>query len=246
MKRKLITAAAGLCAALAAATVAVSTTSSAPTPHRPSLIVADGEDLLPSNTATDWVTYSDHLVQVTITAERELTPTADEAAAGEGYLPREVDVNVDQVLWSRSGATVAPATMKWDLDGWAFHGTNKTPIRLNGEPSMNVGETYVVPITHLSQTDVVSAAGWAPLSTNAILPYSNGTIGQGATVVGYTGPESDASGETTAKDDAWGGSANGLVSTMSSTSPNPLAAGYMALPPDERFRHVMSSNATTG
>lgn len=237
----------GVCAAVAAATTAVAaTTGSSDAPKRPKIVVADGDNLLPSATATDWVTYSDHLVQITLTGERALEPSDEEKAAGEGFIPRVVTAHVDKVLWSRSGAPAAPATMDMDLDGWTFHGDAKTPLRLDGEPLMAVGDTYVVPITYLSQTDTVSAAGWSPLSADSILPYAGGTLGAGPTVVGYSGPASDPSRATAVRDNAWGQSASDLVATLKATAPDAAASPYMNQPPDVRFHKVAASDATTG
>lgn len=233
----------GVCAAVVAATTAIAATTGSPdAPRKPKLVVADGDDLLPSGTATDWVTYSDHLVQVTLTGERALEPSEEEKAAGEGFVPRVVSVHVDNVLWSRSGAPAAPATMDWDLDGWTFHGDTRTPLRLDGEPSMAVGDTYVVPITYLSLTDTVSAAGWSPLSAESILPYADGTLGAGATVVGYSGPASDPSHATEVRDAAWGQPASDLVATLNATAPAAAAAPYMNQPPDVRYQNASLSD----
>ncbi|CAG7644990.1 hypothetical protein [Actinacidiphila bryophytorum] len=237
--------AAGTCAALTAGTLAVAATGSSK-PPAPKVVVADGDDLLPSATATDWVTYSDHLAVVTVTAEHALPASAEEVAAGEGFIPRVITAHVDKILWSRPDAPAAPTTMDWDLDGWTFHGDVQTPVRLDGEPSMAVGEQYVVPITYLSPTLTVNEAGWEPLSTEALLPDANDTLGAGAQVIGYDGPASDPTHESAVKDDAWGGTPEELAATLAATAPDPAAAPYMQLPPDVRFASVNNSDHTTG
>ncbi|WP_225844747.1 hypothetical protein [Streptomyces sp. HPF1205] len=235
----------GACAALTAGTVAVANNGSA-APPRPKVVVADADALLPSDTATDWVTYSDHLAVVTITSERALPPSAEETAAGEGFIPRVVTAHVDQVLWSRPGAPTAPTTMDWDLDGWTFHGDERTPLRVDGEPSMAVGERYVVPITYLSPTTTVDEAGWEPLSSDSLLPDADNTVGAGAKVYGYSGPQSDPAHTTDVKDDAWGGTPEELAATLAATPPDPNAAAYMDLPPDVRLSRANGTNHTTG
>ena len=79
---------------------------------------------LPANTAVDWVTYADHVVQIRIDSERRLTATDEERANGEGLIGREVMVTTERTLWSRPGtANPPPARMVWDDGGWIFHGT---------------------------------------------------------------------------------------------------------------------------
>jgi hypothetical protein len=238
----------GVCAAVAATTTAVAaTTGSADhAPGKPKVVVADAENLLPSATAADWVTYGDHLVVVTLTGEQAEPATAEEIAAGEGFIPRDVSVHVDKVLWSRPDAPAAPATMDWSLDGWTFHGDARTPLRLDGEPGMAVGDTYVVPVTYLSQTATVGAAGWSPLSPDSILPYADSTLGSGAAVIGYSGPASDPSHETAVRDAVWGQSVSDLVATLNATAPDAAATPYMNQPPDVRYQKASASDATTG
>ncbi|MFK0167850.1 hypothetical protein ACIQU5_03505 [Streptomyces sp. NPDC090306] len=243
MKARIALVALGVLAAFGVTSVAVQAQQGG-APERPKVIIADSEDLLPGADATDWVTYADHLAIVTVTGQQELAATPDEIAAGEGFVPRSVSVKVDKVLWSRSGAAAAPASMTWDIDGWMFHGTDRTPIRLDGEPSLNVGERYVVPITYLSVTDAVDEAGWEPLNASEIFPDSNGTIGSGATVYGYDGPADD--GTTDLRDQVWGQPESALVGILGSTAVDPAASGYMGLPPDQRYRTAKSSDATTG
>lgn len=203
---------------------------------RPPVIISDGEQLLPSETLTDWSTYSDHLVVVTVAGQRELAPTADEVRAGEGYIPRVIDLRVDKVLWSRKDAPGAPASFETDLDGWQFKGDRRTAIRLRGEPMMEVGKEYVLPIVHFDKTKTVPNAGWSALSPDSIFPYQGGTLGEGDVIPslqakGLATP-SDARGPFFDKDPAE------LAAALKATPPDPAAADAMTLPPDERMRHA--------
>jgi hypothetical protein len=146
-------------------------------PPRPSVIRADADNLLPSDSAADWATYGDHLVEATVTSETALPASDEEQQAGEGFIPREIDLRIDKVLWSRTGAPAAPASFDTQIDGWQFHGDTRTPIRIDGEPDMAVGDQVVLPITYLSQDDVVENAGWSPLSADSILDYDGSTLG---------------------------------------------------------------------
>jgi hypothetical protein len=203
---------------------------------RPAVLVSSGDQLLPSETLTDWVTYGDHLVLATVAGERELAPTAEESEAGEGFVPRVIELRIDRVLWSREGAPAAPASFETDLDGWQFHGTKRTPVRLRGEPMMSVGRQYVLPIVHLDRTKRVSVAGWCALSPDSIFPYRDGVLGRGDVI-----PSLRAQGRSTptdARGPFYGERPARLVAALTATPPDPAASAAMHRPPDERFRYA--------
>ena len=157
--------------ATAAATTVTSLALSRPAhPKAPSLIVAQSDQLLPSQSLTDVVTYSDHVVIATVVNETELPMTAEEIAAGEGMAARAITLRIDTVLWSRPDGPAAPADFQTDLDGWSVQEGNETPLRLEGEPMMVVGKHYVLPIVYLSTTAKVPVAGWSVLSPDSIFP----------------------------------------------------------------------------
>lgn len=64
------------------------------------VISVNAEDRLPNRTAGDLVTYADHVVLVTVTAEKPIPPSEDEIARGEGIVMRDLAMRVDDVLWS--------------------------------------------------------------------------------------------------------------------------------------------------
>lgn len=203
---------------------------------RPSVIISNGDQLLPSETLTDWSTYSDHLVVVTVAGQRELAPTPEEVAAGEGYIPRVISLDIDKVLWSRKDAPSAPASFETDLDGWQFNGDRRTAVRLRGEPMMEVGKQYVLPILYFDKTETVQNAGWSTLSPNSIFPYQEGTLGKGDVIPSLQAKNlatpTDARGPFFDKDPAQ------LAAALQATPPDPAAADAMTLPPDERMRQA--------
>lgn len=207
-------------------------------PAAPRLIVAQTDQLLPSATKQDWVTYSDHLVLATMTGERRLAAGAEEQQAGEGFIPRVVTLRIDDLLWSRQGARPAPETVDLDLDGWRFKGETLTPVRMEGEPMLNAGGRYVLPLTYLEVTKTVSVPGWTALSADAILPCQNGVIGEGDVVAGR---HADATGPDAAiRDTVWNQPLGSLIWALRSTAPDPAAT--MSLPPDERYQAVAAGS----
>ncbi|WP_405899258.1 hypothetical protein OG242_18665 [Streptomyces sp. NBC_00727] len=202
-----------------------------------SVIISHGDQLLPSGTLTDWTTYGDHLVVVTVTGQRELAPTSEETEAGEGYIPRVISLRIDKVLWSRKDASNAPSAFETELDGWQFHGDQRNAVRLDGEPMLEVGKQYVLPILYFTKTETVQNAGWSTLSPDSIFPYQEGILGKGDVIPSLQQAEGDAK-PTDARGPFFGKQSAELVAALKSTPPDPAAADAMKLPPDERAKHA--------
>ncbi|MEO3765040.1 hypothetical protein [Streptomyces sp. B5E4] len=98
------------------------------------IIVAHGKGRLPNHSVSDWVRYADDVVVVTATAEKELPANEDEVELGAGYIPREVALEVEDTVWSRSGtARPAPeAGFAWPAAGWTFDEDGKAPMAMEG------------------------------------------------------------------------------------------------------------------
>ncbi|WP_143202259.1 hypothetical protein [Streptomyces sp. CB01249] len=204
---------------------------------RSSVVISHGDQLLPSDTLTDWVTYGDHLVVATVTGQRELAPTPEETEAGEGYIPRVISLRIDNVLWSRNEAPNAPSTFETDIDGWQFHGDRRDAVRMEGEPMLEVGKQYVLPILYFSKTKTVQNAGWSTLSPNSIVPYQEGILGKGDVIPSVRQADGDTK-PADARGPFFGKAPEELVSALKSTPPDPAAADAMKLPPDERAKRA--------
>ncbi|MHC5260811.1 hypothetical protein ACYSUO_23255 [Streptomyces sp. UC4497] len=146
------------------------------------VITVHAVDHRPSQTASDWVTYADHVVAVTATAEQESPPTASEIERGEGLIGRKVTLRTDDVLWSRPGVSKAPPN-SWQRPsvGWQFHeGDTDNRIKMvkADSPRIEVGHSYLIAIAW----EDVSCSGngqWRGLGEGSTLPYDGDVIGQG-------------------------------------------------------------------
>ncbi|WBB59940.1 hypothetical protein O7599_31060 [Streptomyces sp. WMMC500] len=149
------------------------------------VVVAHASDRLPNRTASDWVTYADHVVVVTATAERELPADPEEVEAGQGYIPREVTLEVDDVVWSRAGAAEsAPAPdFTWPAPGWTFRQDgSRSPMALEDRPRVEVGHRYLMALTWrpaFTEEGETIPGQWRGLGENSTLPYDDGVIGRG-------------------------------------------------------------------
>ncbi len=146
-------------------------------------IIAHGADNLPSRTATDWVTYADHVVAVTATAERETPPAQSELDRGEGLIGRAVTLKVDQVVWSRADAPKAAPTT-WDRPsmGWQFTDgdtDNRVKVVKAHSPRIQKGHSYVIAIVWEEDSCSPEGGQWRGLGEGSTVPFDNKKIGEG-------------------------------------------------------------------
>ncbi|MFF2538850.1 hypothetical protein [Streptomyces cyaneofuscatus] len=194
------------------------------------------DDVLPSVTGTDWVTYADQVVVVRPTAEREIPASEEETEAGEGYVGRAATLTVDQVLWSRTAAPAAPDTVDVDVAGWVFKDGERREFAIHDSPRLEKGHTYIVALARLDD------GSWSALGSDGILPYDGAVIGNGesqGTVGRATADKSDGSSEGNAEESVEsrmnGKSAKDLVDLLKATEPDPAAAPFTNLPPEQRY-----------
>lgn len=145
-------------------------TTLAPLPEREP-VIADSDAPFPSDSASDVVSFADHVVLVTAVAEKEVTPTATPAASGTGgtTVARDVTFRIDRALWSHPKARAAPARFTTRWWGWLVEGGKRTPIAVAGTPWVFVGGQYVVPIAY-------DAMSFSVLQPFAVFRYDRGTV----------------------------------------------------------------------
>lgn len=191
--RTRIAALTGVIAAASVTGIAVAAFATSATPldtqaaAEPGVMLGHGSDHLPSVTATDWVTYADHVIVVEALSEEALAPTAEDLERGEGIIGRTVTLAIEDVLWSREGATVAaPATWEYSGLGWHFAEgdvTDTVEMALHGLPRVEVGHQYVMAIRWekavCDEDGEYTRAQWRGLGEGSEIPYDDDTIGNG-------------------------------------------------------------------
>ncbi|MFH8702004.1 hypothetical protein [Streptomyces chartreusis] len=188
-----------------------------------------GSDAYASQTATDWVSQADHVAVLSVLSEKELPPTQEEQAAGEGLIGREITVRVDKILWSSPNpAHPAPSdTFSWTADGWSFQGEERTAFTMAGSPRYEPGHTYIEALKwepeHRDEDDITPAQ-WVGLGEGSSLPYDGGVIGKGE----YQGETVSASSFKSMEDDSAQGS---LEEQMAGKTASDLIAALNAARP---------------
>jgi hypothetical protein len=151
------------------------------------VLLGEGTDNLPSVTASDWVTYADHVIVVEAVSEASIAPGAEEIERGEGVIGRTVALTVEDVLWSRDGAPrAAPASWNYSALGWHFtDGDTADPVKLalSEFPRVEVGHQYVMAIRWqpalCDEDGEYAPAQWLGLGEGSEIPYDDGILGNG-------------------------------------------------------------------
>lgn len=164
-----------------------------PSPDRadqPTVVIAEGLELLSSATAEDWVSYGSAVVVVTVVGEREGEVVEGDRQYEEGTVNRDVDLRVDQRLWVRPNAEL-PDQITIGTTGWAWSDgdpAERVEFANAGRPRYELGKQYLVALAEWPATpedrldsceDEPEAGGWAPIGQFASAPVTDGVIGIG-------------------------------------------------------------------
>ncbi|GLF97171.1 hypothetical protein [Streptomyces yaizuensis] len=251
MQRRTYLAAGGATIAVAALTATLLTGTNALSSSEDRTIDASGPievhgiDRLPSETAEEWVAYADHVVSVTATSATEVPATPEEIARGEGVIGRNVNLSVNNVLWSRTGvAQPAPTSWQYSAAGWQFKNgdlVNRREMAIHGQPRVEPGHTYIMAIAWQAAQcgeDGTTPAGWIGLGGGSEVAFEGGIIGNGENE-GTVTPAQPVTGaaakalpivppiqERPLKDFMKGKSSTALVTVLNSVTPGPVARKF--------------------
>jgi hypothetical protein len=218
-------AAATVFVALAVVLAATGCSSSTAEEH---VVTGSASDRWPSGTFPDWVSYADHLAVIKILREHENPLSAEEAAAGEGYADREVDAQVERILWSRQGAAEIRRVFTYHALGWVVQDGKRYPAGTVDGVRVEVGERYLVPL-------VPFRGSWVPLSSTATMPLDGDVVeGTGRERPKRIYPAERMIGET----------ADEVAAVLTETRPDPAVVKHWDLPPEQRIDAVLRDRAT--
>jgi hypothetical protein len=214
-------------AALSAIVVGVAVWTLLPKGSSSSSVVAvdAGSARFPSASLTDWVSYGDQVSIVSVDAEEELRQ------GGDGYVGRIVTLRIEKTIWRREGAPSAGRAVRVVTWGWAVD-EERRPVAASGGPRLEVGARYVTALVRAPRDGVE----WTPLADDSTLPLDGDVI----TTAGILGVPSLLAKELRGK------SVDKLAIMLAHTQPDPIAAKYFDLPPDERVQAVFRETPGTG
>lgn len=198
----------------------------------PSPVVVGGagaSSRFPSETFTDWVSYSDQVSVFSVVREEEIRPPAvdlkRDLAEGTSYLGRLVTLRIGRTIWRREGAPSTGATIRVITWGWALNENGeRRPAAPWGGPRLEIGTRYVAPLVRAPRDGVA----WTPLADDATLPL-DGDVITTARIEGNPSPIAER---------VSGKSVGALGHILARTPTDPVAKKYRHLAPDARVQAV--------
>lgn len=181
----------------------------------------------PAENVVDWVGFADQFAVASVVSERQLPRSRDEAARGEGYVGRELTVQIDSVVWQRPGALAAPSPVTLVVDGWWEHDRQLFPFASNQARRAEVGDRLLIA---LLRTPEGTWSQLSPETTVLLAPSGDG--------VSADSPETP--GELRGK------SIQAIADLLSKTSPNAVASEGQDLDPDARAKAVWDEQLKSG
>lgn len=201
-----------------------------PRPAEPAQTFPETDARFPSDTASDVVSYADHVALVTAVSEAEEPQTAVPTPAGSSLpaIPRRVTFRVDRLLWSRPNAPAASATVTAKWCGWVIAAGKRTPCATTGMPWVFVGGQYVMPIA-------LDRGAFVPIQPLAVFRFNDGAV---------TLEEQD----TPLARQLANASLDGVAGVFANAVADPVSVRYGGLSPRARLAAVMAarSSASSG
>ena len=194
--------------------------------RRPKEIVAHAAMALPNGSAQDWVTYGDHLVRFRAVSEFRGPAAEEEIKRQEGLRLRHLRMEIGEVLWTRPSLvkrSSLPRSMTIEDGGWIFHGDEEIPLRIEGQPKIEVGMDYLGVMTYAA----LGANGKANWLILAHIPFVNGTA-----KLPSDGPVTQGFSRVAGK------SVGQVAGIFDVETPDPAARSYMSDDPQARYNKV--------
>jgi hypothetical protein len=182
-----------------------------------------GANLFPGESLRDWVSYADHVIIYTITDERRMPPDASELETGEGHVLRAITMRVERTIWSAPDAPELPAAIEWTATGWALHEGQLYVMETDDEPRVAVAQRYLAPVVQVQFDD---GPRWWPLTPGSQMPLGDNLKVAAADFSSAINPH------------LVGKRPNEIADIVAHQPPNPLAAQYRALRPQQRIDAV--------
>lgn len=182
--------------------------------------IPDAHAQFPYQSASDVVSYADHVAIVTAVSQREAPRNEQpEVGAPSDSISRLVTFRVDDVLWSRAGAPAAPTKFTAVWWGWLAKGHQQ--FVMDGTPWVFIGGHYVVPIAYDGKAFTV------------IQPYAVFRFDRGAVTV-----EEQHTALARTLD---GASRNAAANVFETAVPDPMAVRFADLLPRDRLNAVIAT-----
>lgn len=205
----------------------------ADTKATPKILRVNASGKLPSESAEDWVTYSDAVAVVSISDEKQRAISDWVKAYGEGIVGRDVTGRLERGLWERDGGQKPPASFSLLVAGWVVKDGKLIDFVASKGSRVEPGHKYIMPLARLD------SGVWSPLNPQAVIAYDDDRIGTGEQR-GGTEPASKVAANHKGK------RADDLAASLYRTKPDPNATFEPGVGPEERFARAERKRTNPG
>lgn len=182
-------------------------------------IGVSGQSRFPSETLSDWVSYSDVIVKFTV-EDVVVSPIDEEFDGEEGALQeRRVIATVSDVAWEHEGRRELPAQLEFVWVPYIVIDGKQRETVESGVSWIEPNQEFIAPLVFTVED------GWFPLAEDAVIP----------TIDDHLKPLDVTNGLASVLD---GLTLSELSSRLEATAPDPIAAEYRYLDPDARLEKV--------
>lgn len=164
---------------VATAALALVATSCSTRADQTASVVASASDLYPFDTPADARTFTDAWAQVIVVSEKSGAVEGD--GKTEGYRPRIVLLQVQEIYWSRPLSMPIPASFELNAAGFAVHDGKDFPMEVEGAVRMDVGSTYLIGVLNTPDGINMPSLGAALLVINGLVS-SQGSNSSGSQI----------------------------------------------------------------
>jgi hypothetical protein len=210
-------------AALASTAIGVLACGSDPSIDSP-VVFGEGTTLFPDETITDWVSYAENLSRVRVLSEMPLDPNQSVVVNMEGYVPRAVEIVVEDTVWvSPLRAEATPSALSLTTLGWIRKGSTMAAAVAPNAARLEPGGSYFIPFVRYHNEK------WGPLTPHC--PFA--AVGSPVATADVEKRGSNAVARELA-----GLSTDAIRARLEIAEPDPLARKHGQLPALERLRAV--------
>jgi hypothetical protein len=186
--------------------------------ERPRLRDAVYDPIVPFETLTDWVSYGDAVVVVTVTAEVAADPSDELGAMG---WPNGQSIAVEQRLWQHPSAPVPPNTVDLDRGLLVVEPGDRSSLTLR---LASVGRQYLLPLGRYDD------GGWTPVAP--MLEVVDGRV------------DPNVAGTYRFADRLSGLATTDVATVLSTVAPDRVADAARPADPAARFAATVDPNTT--
>lgn len=183
------------------------------------VVVASASTRWPADALRDWADFADQVSVLRVVSEKQLPPTEDVVATGEGLVGRSVTARIESTIWRNPGSPAVDGVVTFTTWGWVAHDGQLTPMVDSSSVRIEVGDRVLAPLL------LAPEGAWAPLSPGSVIHLVGGRTA-------FADPQRRSAPQLA--ETLGGRTPNDVGELLASTPPRPDASALRRLDADAR------------